>query len=135
MNYFRANHFFVENINKKYPKSVDKSDPLRTPIFTPSKYIGEFANAKFPTNKLIVKPIPVKTETAYKDIQFELLGFCARFNLTDTYANRKTPICFPKNKPHKIPSGTGLSREFKLIPFKETPAFANAKRGIIPNAT
>ena len=46
--------------------------------------MGELANAKFPTNKLIVKPIPVRTETAYRAIQFELLGFCARFNLTDT---------------------------------------------------
>ena len=114
---------------------MERSEPLKTPIFTPSMYIGELANAKFPTNKLIVNPMPVNTETAYNAIQFELFGFCAKFNLTDRYANKKTPICFPKNKPHKIPSGTGLSSELRLIPSKDTPAFANAKRGIIPKAT
>ena len=97
--------------------------------------MGEFINAKFPTNKLIVKPIPVRTETAYTAIQFELFGFCAKFNFTAIYANRNTPICFPKNKPHKIPRGTGLSHDLKLIPSNETPALANAKRGIIPKAT
>ena len=33
--------------------------------------------------ELIVKPIPVRTETAYRAIQFELFGFCARFNFTE----------------------------------------------------
>ena len=51
------------------------------------------------------------------------------------YENKNTPICLPKNKPHKMPSGTGLRRELKLIPFKETPALAKAKSGIIPKAT
>ena len=51
------------------------------------------------------------------------------------YENKKTPICFPKNKPHKIPSGTGSKIVKKVIPSKETPAFAKAKIGIIPKAT
>ena len=49
---------------KKYPKSVESKDPARTPIFTPSMYCKSFAKAKFPTNKLIVKPIPVSIDTA-----------------------------------------------------------------------
>ena len=128
-------YFLVEIANKKYPNTVDNKDPVNTPILTPSIYCKLLANAKFPTNKLIVNPIPVRTETAYRDIQLELFGFCARFNLTDTYAKTNTPICFPKNKPHKIPNGTGLSNEFKLMPSKDTPAFANAKIGIMPKAT
>ncbi len=53
----------------------------------------------------------------------------------DINENKNTPICFPKNKPHKIPNGTGESRELREIPFKTTPAFAKANNGIIPNAT
>ena len=42
------------------------------------------AKAKFPTNKLIVKPIPVKTDTPYKLSQLELSGICAMPVLTAT---------------------------------------------------
>ena len=49
--------------------------------------------------------------------------------------NINTPSCFPTNKPNKIPKGTGFRKEFKLIPWSETPAFANANKGIIPKAT
>ena len=48
---------------KKYPNKVDNNDPVNTPIFTPSMYCMFSTNAKFPTNKLIVKPMPVKTPT------------------------------------------------------------------------
>ena len=51
-------------------------------------------NAKFPTNKLIVKPIPVK-----------------------------------------IPKGTLEAKDDNESPSNDTPAFANANNGIIPNAT
>ena len=51
------------------------------------------ANAKFPTNKLIVNPIPVNTDTPYRLSQLELFGASANFNLIDTYENNKTPIC------------------------------------------
>ena len=54
--------FCVSNI-KKYPAKVDNNDPVRTPIFTPSMYCIFSANARFPTNKLIVKPIPVSIPT------------------------------------------------------------------------
>ena len=43
-------------------KKVDNNDPVKTPIFTPSIYCKFSTNAKLPTNKLIVKPIPVKIE-------------------------------------------------------------------------
>ena len=46
------------------PTIVDNKDPVKTPIFTPSIYSILLTNAKFPTNKLIVKPIPVKIPTA-----------------------------------------------------------------------
>ena len=45
------------------PNKVDNNDPVSTPIFTPSIYCMFSAKAKFPTNKLIVKPIPVRTPT------------------------------------------------------------------------
>ena len=48
---------------RKYPKTVDNNDPVNTPILTPSIYCIFSTKAKFPTNKLIVKPIPVKIET------------------------------------------------------------------------
>ena len=57
------------------------------------------------------------------------------FNFTDINENKNTPICFPKNKPHKIPNGTGESRELIVVPFRTTPAFAKANNGIIPKAT
>ena len=57
------NYLFGVSSIKKYPNKVDNNDPVRTPIFTPSMYCILSANAKFPTNKLIVKPIPVKTPT------------------------------------------------------------------------
>ena len=46
-----------------------------------------------------------------------------------------TPNCFPTNKPNTIPSGTLSKREFKDRPSSDTPAFANANKGIIPKAT
>ena len=52
----------VSNI-KKYPNIVDSNDPVKTPILTPSIYCIFSANAKFPTNRLIVKPMPVNTPT------------------------------------------------------------------------
>ena len=82
---FLLNIYFFDDINKiMYPKTVDNNDPVKTPILTPSMYCVFSANAKFPTNKLIVKPIPVKIETPYKLIQFELLGASANFNLIET---------------------------------------------------
>ena len=93
------------------------------------------ANAKFPTNKLIVNPIPVNTDTPYKLSQFELFGASANFNLIDTYENNKTPICLPKNSPDNIPRGTGANKLDRDKPSKLTPAFANANNGIIINAT
>ena len=56
--------FFEDKYSKTKPTTVDNSDPLNTPILTPSIYSILLTNAKFPTNKLIVKPIPVKTPTA-----------------------------------------------------------------------
>ena len=51
-------------INKsRNPKTVESNEPLKTPIFTPSIYLVLSIKAKLPTNKLIVKPIPVKIET------------------------------------------------------------------------
>ena len=41
--------------------------------------------------------------------QFEFEGISAIFNFTDINENTNTPICLPKNKPHKIPKGTGGS--------------------------
>ena len=68
-------YYFFEAIdNKKYPKTVDSNEPAKTPILTPSMYWMLSAKAKFPTNKLIVKPIPVNTDTPYKLSQVELSG-------------------------------------------------------------
>ena len=52
----------VSNI-KKYPANVESNDPVKTPILTPSIYCAFSMNAKFPTNKLIVNPIPVNIPT------------------------------------------------------------------------
>ena len=49
--------------------------------------------------------------------------------------NTITPNCLPTNNPNKIPNGTGVNSDLKLIPSKDTPALAKANRGIIPNAT
>ena len=85
MNILCLNIYFLDEIaNKKYPKTVDNKDPVNTPILTPSIYCKLLANAKFPTNKLIVKPIPVNTETPYKLNQFELLGASANLNFIET---------------------------------------------------
>ena len=53
----------------------------------------------------------------------------------DIYENTKTPNCFPTNNPKTIPKGTLSRSEPSDKPSNETPAFAKAKRGIIPNAT
>ena len=82
---FLFNIYFFEDINKiTYPNIVDNNDPVNTPILTPSMYWILLTKAKFPTNKLIVKPIPVKIETPYILIQFELFGASANFNLIET---------------------------------------------------
>ena len=83
----------------------------------------------------MVNPIPVKIETPYILNQLELLGASAKLNFIDMYENSKTPICFPKNKPHKMPKGTGAIKLDKDNPSKLTPAFAKANKGIIINAT
>ena len=92
---------------------MDNNDPVKTPIFTPSIYCILSTKAKFPTNKLIVKPIPVKIPTPYKLNQFDLFGIWAIFVLIEIYENTNTPNCFPKNSPRTIPSGTLLSSEDK----------------------
>ena len=67
--------YFLEAYNNiKYPNTVDNKDPARTPIFTPSIYWIFSAKAKFPTNKLIVKPTPVNIETPYRLSQLDLSG-------------------------------------------------------------
>ena len=114
---------------------MDKSDPDKTPSLTPSMYCVLSIKAKLPTNKLIVKPIPVSTPTPYRVIQFELLGICANLSLIDIYENINTPNCLPINRPIKIPKGTGSRSEENEIPSKETPALAKANNGIIPKAT
>ena len=43
---------------------VESNEPANTPILTPSMYSILLAKAKFPTKRLIVKPIPVKIDTA-----------------------------------------------------------------------
>ena len=63
---------------------VDNNDPSKTPILTPLKYWVVSTNAKFPTNKLIVKPIPVNTPTPYNFNQSESFGISANFNLIET---------------------------------------------------
>ena len=93
------------------------------------------ANAKLPTNKLIVNPIPVKTDTPYKLNQLELSGICATPVLTAIKEKIITPTCFPTNNPKRMPSGTGSNNEEKDKPSKETPALANANMGIIMKAT
>ena len=92
-------------------------------------------NAKLPTNKLIVKPIPVNIDTPYILSQFDLFGGSANLNLIEIYENNRTPICLPKNKPHKIRKGTGAIKLDKVNPSKLTPALAKANKGIIINAT
>ena len=129
------NHFFGDNDNRKKPKTVDNNDPDRTPILTSLIYSVFSTNAKFPTNRLIVNPIPVNIPTPYKLIQLALLGICAIFNLIETKENINTPICLPINNPNKIPRGTGDKRDIKFIPSKETPALAKANKGIMPKAT
>ena len=114
---------------------VDASEPNSTPILTPVICCVASAKAKFPTNKLIVNPIPVKIPTPYKFNQFELLGICANLSLMDIYEKTKTPNCLPTNNPKTIPNGTLLSNEDSDNPSNETPALANANSGIIPNAT
>ena len=91
--------------------------------------------AKFPTNKLIVKPIPVKIDTPYKLNQVELSGICAAPVFTATKEKIITPTCLPTNSPRRIPSGTGCNSDDKDKPSKETPALANANIGIIIKAT
>ena len=82
---FLFNIYFFDDINKiTYPKTVDNKDPVKTPILTPSIYCVFSTKAKLPTNKLIVKPIPVKIETPYKLSQLELFGASANFNLIET---------------------------------------------------
>ena len=66
--------------------------------------------------------------------QLELFGISAILSFIEAYEN-KTPSCLPKNKPQRIPRGTGFISEFTVTPLSETPAFAKANTGIIPNKT
>ena len=127
--------FFDEIKRSKYPNTVDNNDPVKTPILTPSIYCVFSTKARFPTKRLIVKPIPVNMDTPYILNQLDLFGGSANLNLIDTYENNKTPICLPKNNPHNIPNGTGAIKLEIVSPSKLTPAFAKAKSGIIINAT
>ena len=62
---FSSQRYLLSGVSsiKKYPANVESKDPVKTPILTPSIYCILSANAKFQTNKHIVKPIPVKTPT------------------------------------------------------------------------
>ena len=84
---------------------------------------------------MIQHTIDYNKEQFIKDYNSLVEGFKSKFNFTEIYANRNTPICFPKKRPHTIPKGTGFSNALKLIPSNDTPAFANANKGIMPNAT
>ncbi len=79
--------------------------------------------------------MPVRTDTPYKLIQFELSGICAAPTFTAIYEKIMTPTCLPTNNPSRIPSGTGSNNEDRDNPSNETPAFANANMGIIIKAT
>ena len=114
---------------------VDNKEPVKTPIFTPPIYSTFSTKAKLPTNKLIVKPIPVKIPTPYKFNQLALFGISVIFNFIEMKENKKTPICFPKNNPNNIPKGTTENNELNFNPSRETPALAKANKGIIINAT
>ena len=128
-------YFLEANNNIKYPNTVDSKDPARTPIFTPSIYWILLAKAKFPTNKLIVKPTPVNIETPYKLNQLDLSGICATPNFTAKKEISITPTCLPTNSPKRIPNGTGSNKDDNDNPSKDTPALANANIGIIIKAT
>ena len=67
----------------KYPTKADSKDPHKTPILTPSMCCVSSINAKFPTKRLIVNPMPVKIPTPYNLIQFEFEGISANFNFID----------------------------------------------------
>ena len=129
------NYFLDAYNNIKYPNTVESNDPARTPIFTPSIYWIFSANAKFPTNKLIVKPTPVNIETPYRLNQLDLSGICATPNLTAKKEISITPTCLPTNNPKRIPNGTGSNKDDNDNPSKDTPALANANIGIIIKAT
>ena len=46
----------------KYPQTADNSDPLRTPRRTAEAAAGS-VKARVPMKRLIVKPIPVRSDT------------------------------------------------------------------------
>ena len=128
-------YFLVAIERVKYPTIVDKRDPAKTPILTPSIYCTFSTKAKFPTNKLMVKPIPVKIDTPYILNHVELSGICAILSFTEKYENNITPNCLPKKSPTSIPRGTGSINDESESPLKETPALANANNGMIIKAT
>ena len=66
-------YFLLVNNNKKYPNKADIKDPDKTPILTSPINSILLAKARFPTNKLIVKPMPVKMATPYKLNQLDLV--------------------------------------------------------------
>ena len=96
---------------------------------------GEFGKARFPTNKLIVNPMPVNTPTAYKFIHEQCLGLSAQPNLIAAIEKANTPSCLPTNHPSKTPSVTLSKTWTRLTPSRLTPAFANAKIGMIIKET
>ena len=64
MGWLLKHYFLLVVINsKKYPANADNKDPHKTPILTPTICCVFSINAKFPTKRLIVNPMPVKIPT------------------------------------------------------------------------
>ena len=90
--------FGVSNIKKiTFKSKVDKSDPVKTPILTPS-ILGIFSTkVKISYKKTYCKSNPSKLQLHKIYTQFELFGIWAIFVFIDIYEKTKTPNCLPTN--------------------------------------
>ena len=80
----------------------------------------------------IVKPMPPRNAAPARMGQVTPSGRAAQPSFTVSHEAPKMPIGFPKNRPAATATATGSPIPANSI---GTPALANAKRGMMPNAT
>src|SRR6202040_3294024 len=121
-----------DSLSTAAPTIAERAEPTRTPKRMTAS-TSDSPKASVPMKRLIVKPIPVRMLVPQSVTQSAFAGISAQPARMTSAALPKTPICFPKNRPAAIASGTGSRIEENDKPAKDNPALANPNTGRIPN--
>jgi hypothetical protein len=118
--------FFLDNVTFKKiaAGAANTSDPIIMPILSSKRICtadGWLSNAKEPTNMLIVKPIPHRTETPYRLPRLTPSSSLSTPNLIATQLKPNALSCIPGNRPAATQIETRCRKSSSPIPRNDNP--------------